>query len=91
MGADAAGRLDAWLHPQAPGGALPDPVGTAIPVFFPVILLEVLCSWHRARRPGSSAPQLYSLRQTISNLSAGVLMILFSACLLASVAFHNAF
>lgn len=62
--------LQRWLAPDVAvvGHVLPDVIGEALPLFFLLIAVEVVAAW-RSRR------QLYSLRQTISNLSAGSLSV----------------
>ncbi|KAL4433846.1 hypothetical protein ABPG75_000287 [Micractinium tetrahymenae] len=82
-------RLKAWLHPDravmgaappavaAPGGSaaahLPDPVTNSMGLFLFLILVELIASWQRQRAGGK---QQYNLRQTISNVSAGILSVL---------------
>lgn len=74
--------LEMWLRPDlavaaAPGGSaaarLPDPVSDSLGLFLFLIIVEMVVSWQAHRRGGK---QRYNLRQSISNLSAGILAVL---------------
>lgn len=62
--------VHAWLHPEsALGHKLPDPILAAVPGFMALILIELVISILRGKK-------VYNLRQTVSNLSAGVFLTL---------------
>lgn len=78
--------LEMWLQPDlavaaaapaVPGGLasnrLPDPVSDSLGLFLILIIVELVVSWQRQRTDGK---QQYNLRQSISNLSAGILAVL---------------
>lgn len=74
--------LEVWLQPDlavaaACGGSaaarLPDPVSDSLGLFLVLIVVELVASWQIQRAGGK---QQYNLRQSISNLSAGILSVL---------------
>lgn len=61
--------LRPWLHPEAHlGYKLPDPIKASSAYFMYFILLELAVSTYKGKK-------VYSLRQSLSNLSAGFFLV----------------
>ena len=64
--------LQLWFHPEraTPGEGVPDLISAALPMWAGLITTELLVS-------NSLGKKRYNLRQSISNLSAGLLALMF--------------
>ena len=64
--------VEAWFHPECSLGASSDYnlANTALPIWATLIVVELAASNFLGKK-------LYSLRQSISNLSSGLLMLTF--------------
>jgi hypothetical protein len=64
--------LQLWFHPEraTPGEGVPDLISAALPMWAGLITTELLVS-------NALGKKRYNLRQSISNLSAGLLALMF--------------